>query len=381
MKYNLKYLQILFLVFFINISFGTEHTIPFELIHNNIILHSKLNGVDCKLMYDTGARSFLLNKEFATKNAITAAKAFKGKLKGSFGNASMEIKYVLLEDLDLIAGDLYDGIIGIDFFKDFIVKIDYENKVLSLSNSFEATADYTKIPTNHLLRNPTFLYWFTANVEVQLSNGKTIQGNFLIDTGSGRSVSLTNKVSRELLKDKSLKKVQTKGAKSSFIGFKNPTYLKVPSLKIGDFSVTDYVVDCNTDIHKETTKVIDGVLGSKFLKNFVIVIDFKTSSIYFKRNTTSNQPITNSFYSDGFQLKDHRKSGKGILISSIIQSDMFEYPVKIGDQILEIDGEPASTIDFNQLEKKKGKLNSEILYKIKRKRKVFSVTTKVKDVF
>ncbi|MFK7749887.1 MAG: aspartyl protease family protein [Kordia sp.] len=377
----MKYLQVFFLIFFINSSFGYEHTIPFELVHNNIILHSQLNGIDCKLMYDTGARSFLLNTEFASKNSITAAKAFRGQLKGTFGDASMKIKYLLIEDLDAIAGDLYDGIIGIDFFKDFIVKIDYKNKVLSLSDSFEVSTDYIKVPTNHLLRNPTFLYWFTAKVEIQLSNGKTIQGNFLIDTGSGRSVSFTNKISKALLNDDSLKKVPTKGAKSSFIGFKNPTYVKVPSVTIGNFSATDYVVDCNTDIHKETTKVIDGILGSEFLKNFTIVINFKESSIYFKRNTTSNEPITNSFYSDGFQLKDHRKSGKGILISSIIQSDLFEHPIKIGDELLEVDGKPVSNINFNLLEKKKSQLNSKILYKIKRKRKVFSITTKVKDIF
>ncbi|WP_420570665.1 hypothetical protein [Kordia sp.] len=377
----MKYLQLTFLVFFINICYGVEHVIPFKLVHNNIILNTQLNGKSCKLMYDTGARSFILNSRFAQNNSITTADAFRGKVKGNFGSLELPVKYLIIEDLNVIAGDIYDGIIGIDFFKDFIVKIDYEHKVLILSDALEITDDYIKIETNHLLRNPEFLYWFTANVNVQLSNGDTFNGDFLIDTGSGRSISLTNDISKKLLKDKSLQRIKSKGTKSSFIGFKDPTYVKIPGLKISSIQIHDYIVDCNTDVNKQTTKVIDGILGSKFLKNFTIIIDFKASSIYLKQNKLSQKPISNTFYSDGFQLKDHRKSGKGILISSIIQSSHFDLPIKLEDEIIEINDTSVSDMNFNDIEKIKQTLHKEIRYKVKRKRKEFFITTKVRDLF
>ena len=380
----MKYLQTIFFLLFINVLCVSAHEykIPFELVHNNIIINSNVNGVNCKLMYDTGARSFIINSTFAQKNTITAAEAFRGNLKGKFGQMEIDIKYILIEELNVIAGDIYDGIIGIDFFKDFVVKIDYQNQLISLSDSYEVENDYTKLEANHLLRNPDFLYWFTVRGEIQLSEGKVIEGNFLIDTGSARSISLTNKISKKLLDDETLKKVSTKGNTTSFIGFKEPTYLKVPHFEIGDFILTDYIVDCNLDVNKKTSQAIDGILGSKFLQNFTIIIDFKKSSIYFKKNTAPKEVISNTFYSDGFQLKDHRKSGEGILISSILTaSTMTNLPIKLGDEILEVDDVPVSEIEFKKIEAMKNELGRKIHYKVKRKRKIFFVETQVKNIF
>ena len=60
---------------------------------------------------------------------------------------------------------------------------------------------------------------------------------------------------------------------------------------------------------------------------------------------------------------------------------MTNLPIKLGDEILEVDDVPVSEIEFKKIEAMKNELGRKIHYKVKRKRKIFFVETQVKNIF
>ena len=346
MKIILKILVLI--IFSIPNAYGQEYQIPFELVHNNIIINAKINNVNCKLLYDTGANSVKIDSQFASKNNITTKSVYKNEVGFIFENYERKIKYLILLDLKIYGGEIYDGIIGVDFFKDYITKIDYESQTITLLNSFEENNEYIKLETIHHKKNPYFLNLFTVNLQFNVSN-KTFQGNFLIDTGSGRGLTLTNFLSKKIIENVNSKKVQLKSLNSSNFGFNNPLLLKVERVDINDLKFEDIIVDCNLDVDKSTSAFIDGIIGGKILKNFTILINFNESLIYLKKNKIIN--FNQDYYSDGFQIKDYRKSGKGIIVTSIYKPNIYDVDINLGDKIIEVDNESFDTINFQKIGK------------------------------
>ena len=155
---KLKYF-ILFFIITINISYGQngfhfESTqrkivIPFQLINNLIFIPINVNGEALTFLLDTGVDEtvlFSLNdknevslfnveklklKGLGSSDAIDAYKSSKNVLEiNGYKDFSHNIYIVLDQEFNFssLIGIAVNGIIGYNFFKNNLIKIDYESK-------------------------------------------------------------------------------------------------------------------------------------------------------------------------------------------------------------------------------------------------------------
>jgi hypothetical protein len=141
------------------------------------------------------------------------------------------------------------------------------------------------------------------------------------------------------------------------------------------------IIDNNTDLKKSNglTKFI-GIIGGDFLKNFKILIDYRNSNIYIKEYIQP-QGFDQAFITDGFGLKDFRFHNSKIVVSSVVNSELFkDINVKLNDEILKINGVDISLIDFESIKKLKESVGIKMKYTIKRKRRILEINTIVQKV-
>ena len=87
-----------------------------------------------------------------------------------------------------ILGDYADGILDIDNMRGKVIAIDYLDEQIGFGNQLGDTAGFTSIP----IRYDNIRIYVPLVVTVR--EGKTIQGEALMDLNSGGSVSLTSDV-------------------------------------------------------------------------------------------------------------------------------------------------------------------------------------------
>ncbi len=367
----LKSYLTIFLFLITNSLFAQEYlTIPFELRGDRIYLKTLVNDSECELLFDTGAFTSSIDSTFNVinklsirpGNSIVNIKIDTITVKNSFG----------VLDIRKYGGDLYDGIIGIKFFEEYLVEIDYSNNQLHLYPKDSPIINkFQKLHTEHYKNNMVVFGLFSTPMTIYVNDKDSISGSFLIDTGSSRNITLFEKY-YPLLKESNLNHFYIDFFNASQHGFNKSSYYKIPKAKIFNQLLDSLVVDCSYGNNGDISKYCDGIIGGMYLKNFSLLIDYKNSQIYIKMKEKNNC-FLNEYISDGIGLKLKNTKEYEAVISSLIRGN--QYNVKLGDIVLNINGEkPTSTSVFKQ-KKEVGEMNT---YVIKRKNKIFEISTEVR---
>lgn len=343
-------------------------SIPFSVKGDRIFLDISINGEKCNFLFDTGA--FICSID----SSVNADK----KLNIRPGSGAVDVKtgcFSLKSSLGVLdhrkyGGNMYDGIIGIRFFDGYLVAIDYDDRKLRLySKSDTIVREFQKLPTTHHKNNMAIFGLFSTQVTIYLSETDSINGIFLIDTGSSRNITLFEKF-YSILKETNLNHLYIEYANTSHHGFNQSVYYKVPMLRFDSYAVDSLVVDCSYGKNGDISRFADGIVGAAFLKNFNLLIDYAGSSVYIKQKE-QKKAFSHEYISDGIGLK-YQSDCKCVTVSSLIKDNRND--VKLGDVVLKINGEEPDEDSILNLSKDVGRKNK---YTIKRGRKVFEVTAEV----
>ena len=327
-------------------------TIPFEFRAGLPILEVQVNGLKANFLFDTGAPN-VISLEFAEKLRLKT-KA-KGSVEDSGGNNITDQKYVSLSEVkigsinflntgaiitDLNSSDIMeciklDGIIGANLMKEAFWKIDYENQTLTLTDNI------SKLKISEDYKALKFKAKISGSPLVSLSiNGNEIK-NLTFDTGSNGQITLQKKIYHKLKKNHLLKSTFIKGSTTYGVNGKalsDTTYFaKSKNLRIGDISLNSQILN-----FREHSNII----GTGFLKNFDIILDWKSNIIYLRK-------IKDYDYSSiiSFGFKPDLRNNK-IFIGAIFDKSDSDGKLELGDEILEInnvDFESFSKFDFCEL--------------------------------
>jgi predicted aspartyl protease len=351
-------------------------TIPFKFRAGLPILEVKVNGLKANFLFDTGAPN-VISLEFAEKLRLKT-KA-KGSVEDSGGNKVTGQKYVSLSNVkigsvnflntgaiiqNLNSSDIMkciklDGIIGANLMKKAFWKIDYENQTLTLTDNIsklEITDDYKSLK---------FKAKISGTPLVSLSiNGNEIK-NITFDTGSNGQITLPKKIYHKLKKKGLLKSTFIKGSTSYGVIGKSQSdttyFAKSKNFRIGDISLNNKILKFRK--HSD-------IIGTGFLKNFDIILDWKNSIIYLKKNKDYDYSSIKDF---GFKpdLRDNK-----LFVGAIFNKSDSNGKLEIGDEILEINKTNfgnLSKFDFCELvnnRKWKYEKSENIKIKIKRNKEV-----------
>jgi|SRR5215813_1009674 len=288
--------------------------IPFELadtrIDNHIFLQVSINGSSpLYFILDTGASHTILSLRNAKSLSLKLQPI--GKVVGGIGaehsdaylvsdKVSLELPGVVLSDRSLVAVPLdmteqcigtrqgpkrvVDGILGADFFRSFVVEIDYAARLINLYDpaSYSYAGKGRSLP---LQMDPSYIF---VQAQLEAAGRALVTARLVVDTGSGAALSLlkkfaeTNRLlpSREKLAAVPDCGINGPASEPALVG-------ELDALQLADVKISKPV----TVFYKEAPAPGDGLLGNPVLRKFKVIFDYSRNRMILERKVTNRSPI------------------------------------------------------------------------------------------
>lgn len=330
--------------------------IPFELVGRHIVLQIKVNNSrPLSFVFDTGDKVGIIDldraKELGLKlgREVHVGGAGPGQLTGAtvedsswslvgLKDFSQPISMALpFANLASRAGTDFDGIIGSDFIKQFVVEIDYQAQVMRLHNK-EKFAYSGKGETVPLQFNN--IGYPTMEAAVTPLGGSPIKGRFLIDLGSGGALALHSPfVSRNNLLGPDLKTIRSIG--SGGAGGKVTGRLgRISELGFGSFKIKQPTTLFSADTGGAfASSHLAGNIGQQIMGKFRIFLDYGRAQMILEPAKTYTDPFDRVYA--GFALQAEDKSYRTFRITEILEnSPAADAGLQKDDVIIKIDGQP-----------------------------------------
>ncbi len=287
----------------------TQEKIDFQLLSNLVIVPVEINGVSLNFLLDTGVNATILfsieNKDSIQLNsampvklrglgdgkAIEAVKSSHNVFKvGSAINNNQSIYIIFEEDLNFSPrlGETVHGIIGYDFFKDFIVETNYVKEYIVLHKP----EDYNYSKCNRCFNGDLRFYNNKPYIDLNVTlNKQTGPVTLLLDSGSGDALWLF-KERHDFVQvpEKSFDDFLGLGLSGNIYGDRS----RIAAVEFGNYKLPKV----NTAFpNKEAFTNIqlfedrDGSLGGEVLKRFTTIIDYPNKKLRLRRNRYFTQPF------------------------------------------------------------------------------------------
>ncbi len=340
--------------------------IPIELHNNLIVVPVVLNGMlPLKFIVDTGVRTAILTQKtfsdilnltysrkysiagpggenivdaYITNNVSLDLPGVSGK-----GHALLVLDQDMLELRNYLGSDVH-GILGYEMFSRFIVAVDYEKKVLTLyaPGKFRKKRKYQKLDMEIVDTKP-FIY-----AEVEMSSGEKLNARLLVDSGASHGLMLepaSNPVI--VVPEKKVSTVIGRGIGGEILGKVG----RINQLKLGSYKLEEPIAnfpDPNSyiDSLKLGTTFRHGSIGGEVLSRFTTIYNFSREELYLKKNSS----LKKKYY---YNLSGLTIKAKGSRLNVFEVDDVRDQTeakkadVRIGDQIISINGLKVSTLDLN----------------------------------
>jgi hypothetical protein len=295
-------------------------TIPIVLINNLVFIPIKVNGVELNFLLDTGVEETILfslednpnvsffNSEkislrgLGSEDAIEGLKTNNNILEMKGVKANRQLIYVILDqsfNLSSQIGIPVNGIIGYQFFRENLVRIDYANKKVIVYKNNEANQKkiqnkFDKIP----ISVERFKPYLNGLIDL---NELTVPVKLLIDIGNSDSVWLFQDLSNQI-------KVPSKNFED-FLGKGFSGNVEGKRARVSEFSFDKFkfklpiVAFPDSSSIKNVRMVKDrvGSVGGEILKRFSVVFDYKNQQLYLKKNSNFSDLFT--YNKSGIELR------------------------------------------------------------------------------
>lgn len=283
----LKYMLFIILFFSGQVMSSVTNWIDFELRNGKITLPVKIYGIDGVAIIDSTAQSNFIGVDFSTKHIDLLSKRGIVEIRDNrgerrverFANVNVHIFDVNMpfKELTPINADGYDLVLGVPFFREHVVQIDYTKSRLRLMS--HSSADISKFSNVEMIsqRDSLFSNKTLNKNDPSLKVFKTeLDGQpfwLTFDTTELNGISI-------LADDASKLGLSSNNDKSMFIN----------SVKIGPFELDNVSIKkmdlrsgimsrgkITTGTRVEQSVESKGILGFDILQHFVLTIDFKNN--------------------------------------------------------------------------------------------------------
>ena len=180
--------------------------------------------------------------------------------------------------LTSVYGEKIDGIIGYSFFSRYIVKVNFDSIQIEI---FQPGS--IRYPRGGYLLHPLFT---TLPIQpLVLTDERTVNANFYLDTGAGLSFLLSKDFADDsavLMKKRQLLPIQAQGLG----GNKRMMITVIKEVRIGPYrfkKVPTYILD--DEYNATSYPFLGGLLGNDILKKFNITFNYKKREIHLLPNS------------------------------------------------------------------------------------------------
>ena len=362
----------LFSIYLFSISANAKsrkiESIPFEMVGSYVVINVKINDSSpLNLILDSGIRNTIIT-ELEPSDKITLSFSDVKDMMGLGGGGILEAYtsnfnllkigklklqnktvYVLKNDvfnLSKHSGTKINGLIGVDFFQDHIVEIDYSSKHIRFyePTNFEAPKGYEMMPIT-IESQKMFV-----ELSVVESDSTHRQVKMLMDTGAELNAwfQTTSKESVHV-PPKWVQGTIGEGLNGIITG----KYSHIPQICFGNFCLKNAIVsfpDSATITGIVTNSKRDGTVGSQLLSRFNLFIDYKQKKFYFKPNSNFKNPY--SYNVAGIEIIQYSPVVPIIEVMDVwANSPAAHAGVQKEDQIIEINGTSAFQMSIGEIRK------------------------------
>ena len=368
--------------------------ISFKLVNNLTVVPVQINGKELSFLLDTGVNSTLL---FTLNNAdsLQMNNATPVKIRGlgdggdieALKSANNTLKIGDAVDLNHMVYVVFDqninfsprmgvpihGVLGYDFYKDFVVKTDYDSELITIYDPKLykpkrcrgcETFEINLVKNKPYMKNTISAFGKEHEVTLLIDSGAS-DAIWLFDEGYGITDTPKNYFSDFL----------GLGLSGGVYGKRS----KVAEVSLGSFAFKDVNVAYPDSLALRNLKITgarNGTLGSDILRRFTVIMDYPSRKITLKKNAFFKMPFHYNMSGltlehDGMvPVKSIKKGGaeglkldKNDLATSAVNIDVnplftfFLTPkfvvaelradspaalagVQIGDEVLSINGKP-----------------------------------------
>lgn len=343
----------------------SEISIPFELVARHIVLQVKINNSrSLSFVLDTGDQVAIVDtdraKELGLKlqGQVRVGGAGSETLAGSLvkdatwtipGLAGFSQPVALALPLGKLAarfGHDFDGIIGGDFIKQFVVEVDYQARVIKLHDkegfTYAGTGESIPIQLNSAGH---------PSIEAELTpiGGSTIKGKFVFDIGSGGALALHSPfVAEHRLLGSGLKTIRSIGAGGAG-GQTNGQIGRVSELKIGKFKIARPITLFSEDkAGAFASTELAGNIGQQIAGKFKLFLDYARERIIFEPTANFNEPFDRAY--GGLAISAEDRDYTTFRITEVLESSpASEVGLQKNDLIIKVDDQPASKLTLTGL--------------------------------
>ncbi len=294
-------------------------TIPFRQINNLTFINMKVNDVDLTFLLDTGVSETLLfsleNKEVQFKNVekirftglggsdyIEGIKSTHNKIfiNKDFGDSNHEIYLILDEDFNFSShvGIPVNGIIGYNFFKDHLIKLDFEKHLITVYNEKyypeKKFKSFEKLPITIEVKKPYII------TEVQQTKS-FFPAKMLLDLGNSDAMWLfPNRIPNFNYNRPNIDDFLGRGFNGDIYGKRS----RMHAVKLGENTLNLPIVSMPSPESVQSLNFVKdriGSIGADILKRFIIAFDYKNQFFYLKKTPAVKNPF--KFNMSGLDIK------------------------------------------------------------------------------
>lgn len=337
--------------------------IPFELVNRHIVLKVKVdNSRPLSFLLDTGAQFAIINLDLAREMNLKlqgqvqvggagAELSVGAYVKDStftipgFEGFSQPVTLALpLGNLAPRLGQDFDGIIGSEFIKQFVLELDYKSKVIKLhdKDKFTYSGSGESIPIKLEHGHPIIDAFVTPN------GSDPIKGKFVLDIGSGGALALYSPfVAEHHLLETEMKTIKALGAGAG--GEITGRVGRVSELKIGKYKISNPLAMFSQDKKGAfASSALLGNIGAQITSKFKLFLDYSHDRIIFEPNSTFAEPFDRA--TSGLMVQAYDKDYKTFRITHVIDdSPASEAGLQPNDIITAVDGKPTTELTISKL--------------------------------
>jgi Aspartyl protease/PDZ domain len=330
--------------------------IPFEYENNFIVLQVMFNDLlPLKFIFDTGAENTILTKREITdilrvdyqkrftiygadlSQTLYAYLARGINLRIGEVRATQRAILVLEEDyfkFDEFSGVEIHGILGADFFRRFVVKINYYKQVITLIDPehFRGPKGKFDVLDLELKRSKPYLMTNTT-----LSSDTSVMTKLLLDTGASLPLLLYSDTHPDLKPPSNvIRSTLGRGLGGIIYGYLG----RVKSMDIQNFKFQEIITNFQeAPILDDTTYMNDrnGIIGNQLLDRFTIYIDYIREKLYLQPNPYYKEEFR--FDRSGLVITASGPNlGRFMVLDVVPKSPVAEAGVLPNDELLKING-------------------------------------------
>ena len=326
---------------------------------SHLYLETTVNGKPARLAFDTGApytcidSTYLADSKLQYKNMGRAQMGGAGNTQASVRIILNELTYIVADkeytskispviQLKPILGDQADGILGIDNMGGKVIAINYVDEMMGFWNQLGDTNGYTSIPIRY---KDDCIY---VPLKIAIHDDNTIEGEALMDLGSGGSVTLTSAVANQHRVKEITPQMHYTFLYGGIGGAASGSDFRAKSASVGGFTLNDITMDYsdNTEGALSDREYI-AIVGNDFWERFDMIIDLNGNRLYLRPNVKFNDPFKSPVR--GFSYTD-RSHTLGCWVVNCLYNDSNaeKAGLRNGDCIKEINGRNVSDISFEE---------------------------------